>query len=145
MSDENLNRALDHTAGEIARTDTKAGVLLTLDALLVAALSLLGADVHGVALGLAVLVAVALVVSVVLALAVIRPRLAARGATDRASFVHWATADPADIEAGLREDRRLHRLHTLSRIALRKMRYLRGAGDASLVAVIALAAAMLTR
>ena len=145
-TDENLNRAIDHTASEISRTDSKAGLLLTLDGLLVAALSFLGTDVHGVALVLAVVGAVALVAGVVLALMVIRPRLKAPGGNhDRSSFVHYATADLDEITAGMAEDRRPGRVQVLSRIALRKMRVLQLAGDASLAAVIAIAAAVLTR
>ncbi|MET9533525.1 Pycsar system effector family protein [Streptomyces sp. NPDC006649] len=146
-TDTNLDAALAHTVSEISRTDTKAGLLLTLDGLLVAALSFLGTHVHGLALVLAVLGAVALVGAVVLALLVIRPRLAAPGQTvsDRGHFGYYATADPAEIAETLSEDRRPVRLQALSRIALRKMLQLRRSGDASLLAVVTIAAAILTR
>ena len=142
-----LTAGLAHTVQDIARTDAKAGVLLTLDGLLVAALSLLGTDARGVSLGLAVAGAIALIASVVLALLVVRPRLNPAGGPDRASFVHWASEELSDeeIEEGLREDRRLPRLRTLSRIAMRKMRVLRLSGDAALAAVVLIAAAILTR
>ncbi|MET9534698.1 Pycsar system effector family protein [Streptomyces sp. NPDC006649] len=147
ITDTSLNAALAHTVSEISRTDTKAGLLLTLDGLLVAALSFLGTHVHGLALVLAVLGAVALVGGVVLALLVIRPRLVAPGQTvsDRGHFGFYATAEPAEIAAALTEDRRPARLHALSRIALRKMVQLRRSGDASLLAVVTIAAAILTR
>ncbi|MEU4502637.1 Pycsar system effector family protein [Streptomyces sp. NPDC024089] len=140
-TDSNLDSALTHTVSEISRTDTKAGLLLTLDGLLVAALSFLGTDIDGLAL------VFALVGAVVLALLVIRPRLAAPGQTvsDRAHFGFYATAEPAEIAEALTGDRRPARLQALSRIALRKMTQLRRSGDASLVAVIAIAAAILTR
>jgi len=141
-----LTAGLAHTVQDIARTDAKAGVLLTLDGLLVAALSLLGTDARGVSLGLAVAGAIALIASVVLALLVVRPRLNPAGGPDRASFVHWASeVSDEEIEEGLREDRRLPRLRTLSRIAMRKMRVLRLSGDAALAAVVLIAAAILTR
>ncbi|WP_406501941.1 DUF5706 domain-containing protein [Streptomyces sp. NBC_01590] len=146
-TDANLDSALTHTVSEISRTDTKAGLLLTLDGLLVAALSFLGTDIDGLALVVALVGAVALVGGVVLALLVIRPRLAAPGQTvsDRAHFGFYATAEPAEIAEALAGDRRPARLQALSRIALRKMTQLRRSGDASLVAVIAIAAAILTR
>lgn len=145
-TETNLDAALAHTSSEISRTDTKAGLLLTLDGLLVAALSLLGSRVGGVALVLALVGALALVAAVVLALMVIRPRLAAPGGVnDRSSFAYWASATADEITAGMREDRRPTRVQVLSRIALRKMRVLQLAGDASLIAVIAIAAAILTR
>ncbi|MFE7347561.1 Pycsar system effector family protein [Streptomyces griseus] len=146
-TDTNITDALAHTVSEISRTDTKAGLLLTLDGLLVAALSFLGTDVDGLALALAVVGAVALVGGVVLALLVIRPRLAAPGQTvsDRAHFGFYATAEPAEIAEALTGDRRPARLQALSRIALRKMAQLRRSGDASLIAVITIAAAILTR
>ncbi|MFJ5288605.1 Pycsar system effector family protein [Streptomyces sp. NPDC088348] len=145
-TDINLDAALTHTVSEISRTDTKAGLLLTLDGLLVAALSFLGTHVHGLALVLAVLGAVALVGAVVLALLVIRPRLAAPGqVSDRGHFGFYATAEPDEIAQTLTEDRRPVRLQALSRIALRKMIQLRRSGDASLLAVVTIAAAILTR
>ncbi|MEU2674195.1 Pycsar system effector family protein [Streptomyces sp. NPDC007164] len=146
-TDTNLDSALTHTVSEISRTDTKAGLLLTLDGLLVAALSFLGTDIDGLALVLAVVGSVALVGGVVLALLVIRPRLAAPGqiVSDRAHFGFYATAELAEIADALTGDRRLARLQALSRIALRKMAQLRRSGDASLVAVMAIGAAILTR
>ncbi|MFJ9214445.1 Pycsar system effector family protein [Streptomyces sp. NPDC102264] len=145
LINKNLDDAVSHTTAEITRTDTKAGQIITLDGLLVAALSFLGTKLDGVALGAALIGALALVTSVVMALTVIRPRFFCKGRTDRASFVFWATADLADIEAGMTEDRRLARVQVLSRITLRKMRFIQLAGDASLIAVIAIAAAILTR
>lgn len=144
-TDANLNEALAHTTGEIARTDTKSGLLLTLDGLLVAALGLTGTDLHGLALVLAVVGAVALVGSVVLALLVIRPRLAGGGIDDRASFAFYADAADDAITAALSDDRRRTRLKALSRLARRKMRLLIVAGDAALAALVLIAAAILTR
>ncbi|MEU3978456.1 Pycsar system effector family protein [Streptomyces bacillaris] len=141
----NLDTAIAYAGSDLARTDTKAGLLLTLDGLLVAALSLSGTDFTALSLVLAVIGAVALVGSVVLSLLVIRPRLNSRNLDDRSSYGYYATADPDEITAALAEDRRPGRLTVLSRIALRKMRLLRVAGDTTLAAVILIAAAILTR
>ncbi|MFC8013556.1 Pycsar system effector family protein [Streptomyces cinereoruber] len=140
----NVDSALAYTASDLSRTDTKAGLVLTLDGLLVAALSLAGTDLAGLALALAVVGSAALITSVVLALLVIRPRLS-RGREDRGGYIYLATADPADITEALAADHRVTRLQALARIALRKMQLLRLAGDAALVAVVAIAAAILTR
>ncbi|MGW4855342.1 Pycsar system effector family protein [Streptomyces sp. NPDC004288] len=140
----NLTASLAYTAAELTRTDTKAGLLLTLDGLLVAALSLAGTDLTGFALVLAVLGALALVASVVLALLVIRPRLR-HGHQDRTGYIYLAAADPAAITQALAGDHRVTQLQALARIALAKMRLLRVAGDTALVAVVAVAAALLAR
>lgn len=144
-TDANLDIAIAYAASDLARTDTKAGLLLTLDGLLVAALSLSGTDLTGLSLGLAVAGAIALIGSVVLALLVIRPRLNGRSLDDRSSYGYYATAAPDEITTALAEDRRPGRLTVLSRIALRKMRLLILAGDTTLAAVILIAAAILTR
>ncbi|MER5617560.1 Pycsar system effector family protein [Streptomyces sp. NPDC002215] len=144
-TDINLDAAIAKADSDLARTDGKASALLTLDGLLVAALGLGGTGLHGLALVLAVVGAVALIAAVVLAVLVIRPRLGGTDLNDRSSYVYYAEADPAAIADALAADRRPARLQALSRIALRKMRTLRLAGDVSLVAVIAIAAALLTR
>ncbi|MGW3090101.1 Pycsar system effector family protein [Streptomyces sp. NPDC001108] len=141
----NLDSALSYAAADLARTDTKAASLLTLDGLLVAALSLGATDLHGLALVLAVAGVVALVAGVVLAILVIKPRLQGTGTADRASYVYFAGADPAAIAEAMASDRRPARLQALSRIALRKMRMLGLACTTSLVATVAIAAALLTR
>nr|WSX25633.1 DUF5706 domain-containing protein [Streptomyces tubercidicus] len=141
-TEQNLTDGLADVAAEITKADTKAGQVLTLDGLLVAALSLMGKGAAGAALIAEASGALALTSSVLLALLVIRPRLSPGGKTDR-SFVYWATATPEKIAEGLREDRRKARLRVLSRIALRKMRIGRMAGDAALVATVAIAAAAL--
>ncbi|MEU3084731.1 Pycsar system effector family protein [Streptomyces albidoflavus] len=140
-----LTEALDHTTADLGRTDTKAGLILTLDGLLVASLSLLGTGLKGPALVLAATGAVALIASVVLALYVIRPRIGGSTYQDRASYAFYAEASPEDLAQALAEDRRQDRLQVLSLIALRKMRLLRVAGDTTLVAVVTIAAAILTR
>jgi hypothetical protein len=140
-----LDATIAYAATDLARTDQKAGAVLALDGLLVAALGLIGTDLTGLALALGVIGAVALVGSVVLALLVIRPRIKGRNLQDRASYVYYATADQAAITEALAEDRRIARLQSLSRLALRKMRLLQACGDTTLVAVVAIAAVALTR
>lgn len=144
-TDKHLDAALAHTVSEITRTDTKAGLILTLDGLLVAALSFLGTDIEGVALVLAVVAMVTVVASVLLAVTVIRPRLTGRGLADKGSFVYWAEATTEEITESLITDRRLTRVQVLSRIAIRKMRFLSHASTTSMVGVVAVAAAILTR
>ncbi|MFJ5099398.1 Pycsar system effector family protein, partial [Streptomyces sp. NPDC088557] len=139
-----LDATLAFTVSDLGRTDTKAGLLLTLDGLLVAALSLAGTDLAGLSLVLAVTGAVALVVGVVLALLVIRPRLS-RSHADPSGYIALAAATPAAITEALTADHRAFRLQALARIALAKMRLLSLAGDVTLVAVVAVAAALLTR
>ncbi|MFI5753027.1 Pycsar system effector family protein [Streptomyces sp. NPDC051644] len=146
LTSTNLDSAITKADTDLTRTDTKAGLLLTLDGLLVAALSLSGTDLHGLARVLAVVGAAAVIGSVVLSLLVIRPRLAGKRLNDRASYAYFATAAPDTIADALASDRRpAARLQALSRIALGKMRALVWAGDVTLVAVIAIAAAILTR
>jgi hypothetical protein len=143
-TEQNLNEALARLAGEITKADTKAGLIMTLDGLLVAALSLMGKGGSGVALVAEAVGALALAVSVLLALLVIRPRLGAPGcADDRASFVFWSRASAEEIAEGMREDRRQASVRVLSRIAIRKMTVQRAAGDAAFVATVAIAAAAL--
>ncbi|MGW9441320.1 Pycsar system effector family protein [Streptomyces sp. NPDC055607] len=141
----NLDATLAYTAGDLGRTDTKAGLLLTLDGLLVAALGITGTDLHGLALAAAVVGALALIASVVLALLVIRPRLGGKGPADKGGYIYLADTDPAAVTEALAGDHRVTRLQNLARIAVRKMKLLQIAGDAALVAVVAVAAAILVR
>ncbi|MEU2086784.1 Pycsar system effector family protein [Streptomyces albus] len=143
-TDANLDSALQHATTEIGRTDSKAAALLTLDGLLVAALSLLDGGLGTVSLVLAVIGGVALAAGVLGALLVVRPRLP-RGEADRCNFAYFAQADAQTLQEGLAEDRRLPRLQALSALALRKMRALRIAGDATAVAVVTIAAAVLAK
>ncbi|MCG0290970.1 Pycsar system effector family protein [Streptomyces sp. PSAA01] len=144
-TNENLTATVAQTAGEIGKADAKAGFLLTLDGLLVTALSLMGSDLDGPALVLAGLAAAVVVLAVVLAVLVIRPRFGVNGTNDRASFVHYATADLDEIRAAMTEDRRLNQVKITSQIAMRKMLCLRWSGDASLLAIALIAGAIITR
>lgn len=145
-TDAALAEAISRTEGHIGRADSKAGQLMTVTGLLATVGTVIAPDAHGTALAALSLAASAGAVSFALSLWVLLPRLGARGCTpDRNSFVYWATATGDEIRAGLAEDRRADSIRVLSVIALRKMHLLRHAGFAALVAVIALAAAGLTR
>lgn len=143
MSDATAT-AVTTVSSEITRTDTKAGLILTLDGLLVAALSLQDSPTSGgtLALALTALAATAVAASVGLAVHVIRPRLGTPGPSDP-SFVNWAAADTDSIRVSLAGDHRITRIQVLSRIAMRKMRVLRLSADIALVAVVATAAALI--
>lgn len=144
MSDA-TSAAIATVSTEIARTDTKAGLLLTLNGLLVAGLSLQDSPTSSgpVALVLTLVAAAAVAGSVSLALGVIRPRLGTPGRDSDPSFVTWAVATPDQITESLTGDHRITRISVLSRIAMRKMQTLRWSADAALVAVVATAAALI--
>lgn len=142
--DENLASGLEHTVQEVARTDTKAGLLLTADGVLTASVTGLGAlgKLSPIAVGLVVIAMVALVVATLTGLDVVRPRLAPRGVVpDKSSFVYWADAPINEVSASLQDDNRVKRLKTLSIITRRKMVALRWSAHATAVAIVALAAA----
>ncbi|MGW5818037.1 Pycsar system effector family protein [Streptomyces noursei] len=141
LEDQNWAHAISSVHNEITKADSKAGAILTLDGLLVAALGLMGRATNGPVLAIEAIGAVTLTASVLLALTVIRPRLGAPGGGhDGASFITWKTAKLDQIEACMREDRRALRVQTASRIVDRKMRYQRWAGDCAFLATCAIAA-----
>ncbi|WP_327071912.1 Pycsar system effector family protein [Kitasatospora sp. NBC_01302] len=127
-------------AGEIARTDSKASLLLALDGVLVAAVAALG-KAPLLASVLAAIGTASLVGAAVLAVLVVRPRL------DHArsnSFSRWAACKNTDeLAAALTHDVRLSRLQALCAICDRKMRLLVWAADLSVVTVITVATAAL--
>ncbi|MBY8889095.1 DUF5706 domain-containing protein [Streptomyces sp. PTM05] len=84
------------------------------------------------ALACAALAALDLAAAAVVLLLAVRPRLG--GGVDRA-FPHWARLSPAEVRAALATDDRAARIVTLSRIALRKYRYLRAAVQLCIAAV----------
>ncbi|TXS35579.1 Pycsar system effector family protein [Streptomyces sp. t39] len=141
QTDRNLTEAAMTVAGEVARTDAKASLLLAFAGAVLAGLVSaarrdwpLPAQLAGSGAGLT------LAAAAVLLLLVVRPRL--RG-DDRSSFPYWARLDDDEIRAGLSTDTRAARIRVLSRIALRKYTLLRRAVDLTLtaLALLALAAA----
>ena len=143
-TDVNLDSVIDHTVGEITRTDTKASLLLALDGILLAGVASLGSAIPTAALVASAVSVAATAAAILTGLMVVRPHLRVRGhEADRSSFVWLATATPEEITAAMTADRRVGRVQVLSRITLRKMRWLTFSTDATAVAVIALAAAAL--
>jgi hypothetical protein len=142
--DARLDAATATVLAEISRTDAKSGVLLTAFSLPLAALvaAVPGKPLPGLSAVLVGAGTVGLVAAMLVVLLVVRPRL---GGARSGSFLYWSlcTADEllADLQAPA--DRADHVVH-LSRIAKRKYKGLRLAGDLTAAALVALAAALLT-
>ncbi|WP_086159604.1 Pycsar system effector family protein [Streptomyces marincola] len=128
-ADTALNGALSEVQSQIARTDTKAGLLM---AVVTGSLAAIGAAGSAVSLPVVGAIAAgtgaaALVVAAALLLSVIRPRLSG---ADRASFPYWSRLSPDEVRQSLNADRRHHAIAVLSRIAVAKHRALQRAVDA---------------
>ncbi|MGI5262454.1 Pycsar system effector family protein [Streptomyces angustmyceticus] len=142
--DARLDAATTTVLAEISRTDAKSGVLLTAFSLPLAALvaAVPGHPLPGLSAALVGIGAIGLVTAMLVVLVVVRPRLsgAARG-----SFLYWSLCvSPEAVVEDLRNpgDRAGHVIR-LSRIAKRKYRGLRLAGDVTGVSLVALAAALI--
>jgi Family of unknown function (DUF5706) len=138
-TEANLTAACADVRAEIARTDTKASLLLAFNGALLAGAWTVATTV---APPLCALVAggvgLALVfASVMVLLTCTRPRL-----VGTASFPHWATLTHEQLAAEMAEDRRLHALSVLSGVAVRKMRSLQHAFDLTRAAGVLLAVAV---
>ncbi|MFE7614338.1 Pycsar system effector family protein [Streptomyces sp. NPDC057496] len=141
MTDKNLSAGCADTAAEIARTDSKASLLLAFDGAVLAGLASLAdkplplpARIVGATAGLA------LVAAAVLLLLVVRPRLGGRTPAP-GSFPYWAQLDADAIRASMNTDTRAARIKALSAIAVVKYRRLDHAVDTILVALALLLAA----
>lgn len=124
---------------EIARTDTKASLLLAFDGVALAGMWTLGSQ-PGVPLAARVVGGVAIVsllASVTLLLLVVRPRLSPTAA--RVGFPRWADLTPEQLTTELTQDQTADHVVALSRIVMAKMR-----GVQTAVNCILLAAAPLT-
>ncbi|QDN94803.1 integral membrane plasmid transfer protein (plasmid) [Streptomyces sp. RLB1-9] len=144
-TDKNLDKTLDASlatvAGEIARTDGKASLLLAFNGAALAGLaSVVDRRLPIVTQACGAAAVLALAAAAVLLLLVVRPRL--RG-DDRASFPYWARLDDNAIRACMQGDTRAARIRVLSRIAVSKFRQLRRAVDLSLAALVLLLLAAL--
>ncbi|MEV4975360.1 Pycsar system effector family protein [Streptomyces scopuliridis] len=138
-TDKNLDAACASVSSEIARTDSKASLLLAFDGAVLAGLASLADKQLPLATTIfGVLAVIALGVAAVLLLLVVRPRL--RG-SDRASFPYWARLDEDEIRTCMHGDTRAARVRVLSTIALRKFTQLRHAVDSILTALALLAIA----
>ncbi|MFD7001725.1 Pycsar system effector family protein [Streptomyces mirabilis] len=135
-TDKNLDASLATVAGEIARTDGKASLLLAFNGAALAGLaSVVDRRLPIVTQACGAAAVLALAAAAVLLLLVVRPRL--RG-DDRASFPYWARLDDTAIRACMQGDTRAARIRVLSRIAVSKFRQLRRAVDLSLAALVLL-------
>jgi hypothetical protein len=122
VSREALVGAHAEVKAEIARTDTKASLLLAFNGVALAGLWSVGAQpwvplAARVVGGLAVPL---LLASVTLLLLVVRPRLSAT--SRRVGFPRWAELTPDEVAAELAEDRTAAHVVALSGIAVAKMR-----------------------
>jgi hypothetical protein len=143
--DARLDAATGTVLAEISRTDAKSGVLLTSFSLPLAALvaAVPGKALPGVSAVLVGVGTVGLVAAMLVVLFAVRPRL---GGAARGSFLYWSLCTtPDELLADLQApaDRATHVVH-LSRIAKRKYKGLRLAGDITAASLVALAAALLS-
>ncbi|MFI1865814.1 Pycsar system effector family protein [Streptomyces jumonjinensis] len=138
--DTGLSAAHAEVKAEIARTDTKTGLLLAFIGAVLAGVGTLAKDVHphlpaaaavagGAGVGL-------LIGAAGLLLRAVRPNLGGGG-----GFPHWARLTPSEISAELEQDRRAQDIAALSRIAVAKYRRLRRAVDLVCVGGVLLIAA----
>lgn len=144
--DKNLDIACAMVTSEIARTDSKASLLLAFDGAVLAGLASI-ADKHlsppaQLVGGAAVLT---LAAAAVLLLLVVRPNLGGRGRIIREGFPCWAqTRSEDDLLATMSEDTRATRIRSLSIIAVAKYERLARAVDTILAALaLTLVAAVL--
>lgn len=141
MSVDRLDDALATVLAQQGRADTKAGLILTVDGILVAGLAALGSRLSTPAAIVAILGAVAVIASATLAVLVMRPRL---GGDARGGYLHWATlADDDAVTEALTEDHRATHLRVMSAITAAKMQLLQRASDSTLLALALLAVAAL--
>ena len=139
---KNLDDACHDVEAKIARTDSKASLLLAFDGAVIAGLASvadkdlpLPAQVAG---GLAVL---ALAAAAVLLLLVVRPNLGGRGRVIREGFPRWAQLSEDDLITAMSADTRVIRVKSLSLIAVAKFERLTRAVDTILAALALLLAA----
>ncbi|WP_370424332.1 Pycsar system effector family protein (plasmid) [Streptomyces sp. QH1-20] len=139
--DRNLDAACATVTSEIARTDSKASLLLAFDGAVLAGLaSVADKDLPvftKTAGGLAVLT---LAVAAVLLLLVVRPNLGG-GRIVREGLPYWARLEENELQEAMGQDHRLARVKALSILAVRKFRRLALAVDVILASLVLLTAA----
>lgn len=135
--DASLTAAHAEVKAEIARIDSKTGLLLAFVGAVLAGVWTVAGDVHLPAaayvvggMGVALLVAAA-----ALLLRAVRPNL---GGTNPTGFPLWATLTAEQIQAEQAEDRRAKDIAKLSRIAVAKFANLRRAVDLTCAAGVLL-------
>ncbi|MFG2600721.1 Pycsar system effector family protein [Streptomyces sp. NPDC048462] len=139
--DRNRDAACAAVTGEIARTDSKASLLLAFTGAVLAGLaSIADKDLPvftKVVGGLAVL---ALAAAAVLLLLVVRPCLTV-GTAAPGTFPQWARLGENELEVAMEQDHRLARIKALSTLAARKFQRLALAVDVILAALALLTTA----
>ncbi|MFJ1913180.1 Pycsar system effector family protein [Streptomyces sp. NPDC088147] len=135
--DANLTAAHAEVKAEIARTDTKAGLLLAFIGALLAGVWTVTKDVHlpTVALVVGGLGVALLVAAAGLLLRAVRPNL---GGARPVGFPRWATLTAEEIRTELDADTRAQHIANLSRIAVCKFTNLRRAVDVTCAAGVLL-------
>jgi hypothetical protein len=125
--------AKDEVKAEIARTDTKASVLLAFNLGALAGVWTVGAQpwVPAAARIVGALAVAALLASVFLLLLVVRPRISPTA--ERVGFPAWAEMTPEELTAYLAVDRTAAHAVALSGIAVAKMRGVAAAVNWTLV------------
>ncbi|MFJ3176286.1 Pycsar system effector family protein [Streptomyces roseus] len=140
--DRNLDAACATVTGEIARTDSKASLLLAFDGAVLAGLaSVADKDLPvftKVVGGLAVL---ALAAAAVLLLLVVRPCLSVPGRPAPGTFPQWARLEDNALQEAMDQDHRPARVKALSVLAVRKFQRLALAVDVILAALALLTGA----
>lgn len=139
--DKQLDAAHTTVTTEIARTDSKASLLLAFDGAVLAGLaSLTGKKLPLAAQLVGAAASLTLAAAAVLLLLVVRPNLGGRTPAP-GSFPHWALMEAATIRASLDHDTRPARIKALSTIAVAKYARLARAVDTILTALALLLAA----
>ncbi|MET9483637.1 Pycsar system effector family protein [Streptomyces sp. NPDC006638] len=140
-TDRNLDAACAAVAGEIARTDSKASLLLAFTGAVLAGLaSIADNGLPLVTKTIGALAVLALAVAAVLLLLVVRPNLGG-GRVVREGLPYWARLEERELRAAMTEDTRAARVKALSGLAVAKYRRLARAVDLILIALALLALA----
>ncbi|MCX4971242.1 DUF5706 domain-containing protein [Streptomyces sp. NBC_00654] len=141
-TDRTLERACTAVAGEIARTDSKASLLLAFTGAALAGLaSIADKDLPLISQLFGGAAVAALAAAAVLLLLVVRPNLGGSRRVVREGFPLWARLDEDSLRTALSEDTRITRIQTLSIVAVSKYQRLARAVDVILTALALLAVA----
>ncbi|MEU1129581.1 Pycsar system effector family protein [Streptomyces sp. NPDC005900] len=139
--DRNLDAACATVTGEIARTDSKASLLLAFDGAVLAGLaSIADKDLPLFTKVVGSLAVLVLAAAAVLLLLVVRPNLGG-GRIVREGLPCWARMEKHDLQEAMGEDTRLARVKALSILAVRKFQRLALAVDVILAALALLTVA----
>ncbi|MFG2220455.1 Pycsar system effector family protein [Streptomyces sp. NPDC048685] len=140
-TDRNLDAACATVTGEIARTDSKASLLLAFDGAALAGLaSVADKDLPVFTQAVGALAVLALAAAAVLLLLVVRPNLGG-GRVIREGLPHWARLEENELRESMTEDTRAARVKALSVLAVGKFTRLARAVDIILAALALLALA----